>query len=78
MATKAQVSSERTPRGIPKAPFVVSLLYTRPDSTNNDTIRQADVEEYLGGPEGEVEGTLKGFQEAIAYVFLNLSVYCHS
>lgn len=29
MATKTVVSSERTPRGIPKAPFVVSLLHTR-------------------------------------------------
>ena len=36
-------------------------------------ICQADVEQYLGGPEAEVEGTLKGFQEAIAYVHLNLA-----
>jgi len=26
----------------------------------------ADVEEYLGGPDAEVEGTLKGFQDALA------------
>ncbi|KAF8227614.1 prefoldin subunit [Tricholoma matsutake] len=48
MASIPQVSNERTPRGIPNAPFV------------------ADVQEYLGGADGEVEGTLRGFQEAIA------------
>ncbi|KAF5378607.1 hypothetical protein D9615_007142 [Tricholomella constricta] len=48
MASKAVFSTEKNPRGIPKAPFV------------------ADVEEYLGGPDAEVEGTLKNFQDALA------------
>jgi hypothetical protein len=34
---------------------------------------QADVEQYLGGAEAEVESTLKGFQEAIAYVYTDLA-----
>ncbi|KAG5643858.1 hypothetical protein DXG03_009542 [Asterophora parasitica] len=48
MASKAVFSTEKNPRGIPKAPFV------------------ANVEEYLGGPDAEVEGTLKNFQDALA------------
>ncbi|KAG6889210.1 hypothetical protein C0995_002670 [Termitomyces sp. Mi166 len=48
MSSKTIFSSEKNPRGIPKAPFV------------------ANVEEYLGGPDAEVEGTLKTFQDAIA------------
>ncbi|KAG6916875.1 hypothetical protein DXG01_004784 [Tephrocybe rancida] len=48
MASQTVFSSEKNPRGIPKAPFV------------------ANVEEYLGGPDGEVEGTLKSFQDALA------------
>ena len=34
---------------------------------------QADVEEYIGGPEGDVEGPLKAFQDAIAYVVMSCS-----
>ena len=34
---------------------------------------QADVEEYLGGPDAEVEESLKGFQDAIAYVMSNFT-----
>lgn len=33
-------------------------------------IEQADVEEYLGGPDAEVEGPLKNFQDALAYAFV--------
>ncbi|KAF8055240.1 Prefoldin subunit 3 [Lyophyllum atratum] len=49
MASNTVFSTEKNPRGIPKAPFV------------------ANVEEYLGGPDAEVEGTLKNFQDALAY-----------
>ncbi|KAF8060144.1 Prefoldin subunit 3 [Lyophyllum atratum] len=48
MASNTVFSTEKNPRGIPKAPFV------------------ANVEEYLGGPDAEVEGTLKNFQDALA------------
>ena len=30
---------------------------------------QTDVEEYLGGADADVEGTLKSFQDALAYAF---------
>ncbi|GLB44336.1 putative binds specifically to cytosolic chaperonin (c-CPN) and transfers target proteins to it [Lyophyllum shimeji] len=58
MSSKPVFSSEKNPRGIPKAPFV------------------ADVQEYLGGPDAEVEGTLKSFQDALAkyrYMDANLT-----
>ncbi|KAG6840926.1 hypothetical protein C0991_003184 [Blastosporella zonata] len=48
MPPKTVFSSEKNPRGIPKAPFV------------------ADVEEWIGGADGEVEGTLQSFQDALA------------
>ncbi|KAG6844321.1 hypothetical protein H0H87_007805 [Tephrocybe sp. NHM501043] len=56
MPPQTVFSSEKNPRGIPKAPFV------------------ANVEEYLGGPDGEVEGTLKSFQDALAYAFAEKSI----
>ena len=71
MAPPTVFSDEKNPRGIPKAFFVVglhsALLYhiTRLNALSSF---QADVQEYLDGSDTEVEGTLKAFQAAIAYV----------
>lgn len=35
---------------------------------------QANVEEYIGNPDGDVEGPLKSFQDAIAYAVSSDSV----
>jgi len=35
---------------------------------------QADVEEYLGGRDSDVETTLKSFQDALAYVIPDGSI----
>ena len=40
---------------------------------------QTDVEEYLGGADADVEGTLKSFQDALAYVlFLCIFFFFYS
>lgn len=62
------LTEERNPRGIPKAPFIVSFVGQARWTLTDQYHRQADVEQYLGGPEGEVEIPLRNFQDAIAYV----------
>lgn len=48
------------PRGIPNAPFIVSASKTREKNESDRSITtQADVEECIGGPDGEVEGPLE-------------------
>ena len=81
MASTEEVQ-EKSPRGIPKAPFIVS-------STDNQQLQrltgrgvhppnillppisrqiQSDVEKYIGGPDGDVESTLRNIQDALACV----------
>jgi hypothetical protein len=57
---------ETNPRGIPRAPFVVSIHVS---SLDRLTFLQANVEEYVGGKDGEVESVMKTFQETSAYAF---------
>ena len=65
---------EKNPRGIPKAPFIVSLGSRGGLAESNvRLIRflekcQSDVEGYVGGPDGDVESALRGVQDALAYV----------
>lgn len=59
------------PRGIPNAPFIVSAPKTLEKPQSDRSITQADVEEYIGGPDGEVEGPLKTFQDALAYASMS-------
>ena len=67
MAPPTVFSDEKNPRGIPKAFFVVRTQ-NAPPRYLDQPVFQADVQEYLGGSDTEVEGTLKAFQAAIAYV----------
>lgn len=70
MPPKAVFSEEKNPRGIPKAPFIVSVPKVSEAFGYLPRSLQADVEEYLGGPDAEVEGPLKNFQDALAYASL--------
>ena len=66
-------SQEKNARGIPKAPFIVSLKLRLSILAREGLIcasyvcrLQADVAEYLGA-DPDVESALKEFQAAIAY-----------
>ncbi|KAI0060072.1 Prefoldin, subunit 3 [Artomyces pyxidatus] len=68
MATSAPskvVQEEKNPRGIPKALFIVGLISPSLRYCSSLAL-QNDVEEYLGGPDAEVEKVLSAFQDAIA------------
>jgi len=61
---------EVNPRGIPRAPFVVSVQAqaraTLVLSHGHDAHSQADVDEYVGGPNAEIDSVIKTFQETSA------------
>jgi hypothetical protein len=61
---------ETNPRGIPHAPFIVGIG-GRSNCCDAYDSPQSSVEEHVGGPDAEVESTLKQFQEAIAYVLVH-------
>jgi len=65
MASQSLFSEEKNPRGIPKAPFIVSAHAGLMDVIAH--CLQENVESYLGGSDAEVEGPLKRFQDALAY-----------
>jgi uncharacterized OB-fold protein len=61
--------SEKNPRGIPHAPFVVGIVILQGYAGwHADGKCQDDVDKYMGGTEADVEPVLRSFQEAIAYV----------
>ncbi len=67
MASQSVFSEEKNPRGIPKSRYVVRI------STNSSTPipayhSQENIESYIGGSDADVEGPLKRFQDALAYV----------
>ena len=64
------VQDEKNPRGIPKALFIVRVSRALSLLIPNALLAplQNDVEEYLGGPDAEVERVLNAFQNALAYV----------
>lgn len=66
MASTSIFGPEKNPRGIPQAPFIVSGHFFRGNIGAHRSTLQANVEEYIGGPDGDVEGPLKAFQDAIA------------
>jgi hypothetical protein len=67
MTSQPIFAEEKNPRGIPKAPFVVSLFLYLPSMELSCAV-QENIEAYLGGPEGDVEGPIQRFQDALAYV----------
>lgn len=64
-ASSSAPQMEVNPRGIPRAPFVVRSVPSDV-ATRQETDIQANVEEYVGGPHGEIEGVMKTFQETSA------------
>lgn len=50
-----------------KSPFYCMHLPTSPRYVLTKPTFKEDVEEYLGGPDAEVETPLKAFQDALAY-----------
>lgn len=81
IAGPSQSRVETNSRGIPHAPFIVSPTFTRSLPSISPTLtltfcggQQSNVQEYLGGPDEEVEPTLKKFQETMSkYKFMELN-----
>jgi hypothetical protein len=69
MSVEPAAGEEKNPRGIPKAPFIVRLRVAPHPMTRCSPCAcalQADVAEYVGGPDADVEATLKRIQDALA------------
>ncbi len=74
---KETTQETSNPSGIPTAPFIVSLallgaprltqlLFVRNTDASPRCVGQTDVEEFLGGPDEEVEPTLVKFRETMS------------
>lgn len=87
IAAPSQSRVETNSRGIPHAPFIVSCIpgATLPENSDPTDLpytrflmpapaQQSNVHEYLGGPDEDVEPTLKKFQETMSkYKFMELN-----
>ena len=66
-------TEEKNARGIPRAPFIVRAPTNQKNPDHLTHFTQANIEEYLGGPDGAVEVPLREFSAAIAYALSAIS-----